>query len=307
MPNNRRQITAFRRPTSVSYIFNPYRHPGWSRLNLRGLACSIRLALEANLHWSHLEQVLESCLSVYVPRNSGGWGSDRFELSRAVIAVEMGKPFKVELDGECLSLVPKDNMIMRVVQSYIDHAKTPSFTITFTDPVEGTRVMEAFNKYEFLDFNVATWEQALYLKPWMSDHWIFSQGSEQRLGDRLTRVYKPGGYFQAHGDLECYRLAPLPGETLVVYEGGATRQLGISTSPKERIRHPDGQVFATVGPFALAFCARDPYDRRSRDRVTVFEDHRLPIHPPEEDGDEGNRPDVDDYDQEPEGWYSDED
>jgi len=85
-----------------------------------------------------------------------------------------------------------------------------------------------------------------------------------------------------------YRLEPLTGEPMVLYQGPSTRNLGfVFAGCEPTVLHPDPGVFASIGMHAFALRREEPGNgRKGRDRVTVFEDTRLPIAPePDEDSD----------------------
>ena len=110
--------------------------------------------------------------------------------------------------------------------------------------------------------------QILWLETTESVHWLFSRGSKERLGDRVSVLPLGGEHFE---------IRPLAGENLVVYRNPIARELGIYEVYATPF-HPDPAVFVSVGPFSLAF---RPGERRgnkpARDRIVVFFDRSLPI------------------------------
>ncbi len=190
-------------------------------------------------------------------------------------------------------------------------------TLYFDDPKLGSMVYDAFRDIRsvhqgFLAY-VSKWEDVLYIQGAGRDDSVFTHGSKEKLGARVTRVSSSFDHYPV------YRIAPLDGEQLVIYgDRDVTTDLHLHVPyTHSMVRHPDDNVVASVGPFSLSLKRDDPRGGRRqgrfvppRDKIAVFHDQNLPIPVPNAAEDKGFDSADGDDEIEPrgpgEGWYPDE-
>jgi hypothetical protein len=210
-------------------------------------------------------------------RRSGEWLAER-RASRVESVIGTGVPWQVRKDGEVWSMAPIPGVNIRIASIYHRREFALRITFTFEDTQKATGVYEAFKKVHgevriFGEVNITdcTWEPALYLKPRVSDDWLFDGETAVLLGERISKV--PGA--NSWSD-KLTRLAPLEGEQVVVYRSVCGLHADADAPP-----HPDG-AFASIGKLALYMKYDEVLRTRHipRDRVVAKFDERLPLPAP---------------------------
>lgn len=206
------------------------------------------------------------------------WKDDGSEDNARI--VEYGEQWKARKDDKDVwTLDVRDGVILTVGRNLDQHFlrdRGLTVGITFADTQEATAFERKVRDFSgrthgigsYVEIASATYEPAFFVRSTVSGHYTFTQGTPERLGARITNV---NGW---------YRIAPLEGESLVVYENS----LGIGNGP-EYIVHPE-RAFASVGRLSLRLVQGGTarFGGMENHRIYVYEDSLLPIAPRECNG-----------------------
>jgi hypothetical protein len=193
-----------------------------------------------------------------------------FDWARRLCAGEKRFALSISSSIELVLYVHEDSVEERYIALRFD----------FIDPKEARVFRKAVEPHagSLLDpgfyFNLTYDNQALWIQGRTKDDSIFTRGDTVgRLGARLVLDSEPDGN-------PLYYIAPLPGESLIVYKN--LIGLEMSWSP-DNLHHPNENIFASVGPLSLQII-RDTRERRlgvrnsdRPDKINAFFDPMLPI------------------------------
>lgn len=205
------------------------------------------------------------------------WKDDGSEDNARI--VEYGEPWKTRKDDKDVwTLDVREGVTLTVGRNLDPHFRDRGLAvnITFTDTQAATNFDRTVRDFSgrmhglgaYVEIASVTYESAFFVRSTVSGHYTFTQGTPERLGTRIKDV---NGW---------YRIAPLEGETLVVYDNS----LGIGNGP-EYIVHPE-RAFASVGrlSFRLVQGTTARFGGMENHRIYVYEDSLLPIAPQERNG-----------------------
>ncbi|MFH1611296.1 MAG: hypothetical protein ABIA83_01705 [Patescibacteria group bacterium] len=277
------QIKAWRKPCAITIEVDRTRS---AEQDIWQMSLAIRQVLNVE-DWHDLEQMFKACIEPFLPERHGpmpfGNANERFE-RRAQYVAEHFTTFGLLFEEGVFTAQPRQGVEIKFRSVFVGgHAlNDDGHVIQVTIQSNNVDLMAVMLVKLILTTDQCRYSRVepayappLYIQASTERHSLFSQGSEERLGERLQVVDRP----RHQGTI--YRLTPLAGEELMVYgDCGASHDLGLHVPWSRNMpRHPDRMVFASVGPFSLALRKgeRKPGRSLAFDRVVVFEDRALPL------------------------------